>query len=170
MTSWIQLNTTDFFFFKLTVHARNLIMGHGWIFQQDNDPQTNIKTKTKMGHWAQNQASAMAIPVLWPEPCRKWVRWTEEKKLWIWRIWRDSGWRNGLWSLIRCSLTSSGIIGENSELLSWQKEVAKSIESKGMINCLPMCIRENPYFIKRFLSHFKLLFSNERLDFCTFLK
>ncbi len=33
-----------------------------------------------MGHWAQTQASAMAIPVLWPEPCRKWVRWTEEKK------------------------------------------------------------------------------------------
>ncbi len=22
----------------------------------------------------------MAIPVLWPEPCWKWVRWTEEKK------------------------------------------------------------------------------------------
>ncbi len=33
-----------------------------------------------MGHWAQNQASAMAILVLWPEPCRKWVRWTEEEK------------------------------------------------------------------------------------------
>ncbi len=22
---------------------------------------------------------------LWPEPCRRWVRWTEEEKLWIWR-------------------------------------------------------------------------------------
>ncbi len=22
----------------------------------------------------------LAIPVLWPEPYRKWVRWTEEKK------------------------------------------------------------------------------------------
>ncbi len=33
-----------------------------------------------MGHWAQNQGSAMSIPVLWPEPCRKWERWTEEKK------------------------------------------------------------------------------------------
>ncbi len=33
-----------------------------------------------MGHWAQNQASTMAIPVSWPAPCRKWVRWTEEKK------------------------------------------------------------------------------------------
>ncbi len=33
-----------------------------------------------MGHWALDQASAMTIPVLWPEPYRKWVRWTEEKK------------------------------------------------------------------------------------------
>ncbi len=32
----------------------------------------------------------------------------------IWRIWSDSGLRNGLWSLVRCSLTSSGIIGEDS--------------------------------------------------------
>ncbi len=45
-------------------------------------------------------------------------------KLWIWRIWRDSVWRNGLWSLIRRSPNSSGIIGENLELLSWEKGVA----------------------------------------------
>ncbi len=45
-----------------------------------NNPNTNLKNNTKMGHWAQNQASAMAIPVLWPEPYRKWVRWTEEEK------------------------------------------------------------------------------------------
>ncbi len=49
-------------------------------------------------------------------------------KLWIWRIWSDSGWRNGLWSLVMCSLTSSGIIGEYLELLDWQMEVSKSIE------------------------------------------
>ncbi len=55
-------------------------MGHVWIFQPDNNPNTNLENNTKMGHWAQNQGSAMAIPVLWPEPCRKWVRWTEEKK------------------------------------------------------------------------------------------
>jgi len=42
-------------------------------------------------------------------------------------IWRDSVWRNGLWSLVRCSPNSSGIIGENSEQLSWKKEVSKSI-------------------------------------------
>jgi len=44
--------------------------------------------------------------------------------LWVWRIWRDSVWRKCLWSLVRCSPNSSGIIEKNSEL----KEVAKSIE------------------------------------------
>ncbi len=113
---------------QVTDSVRNLIMGHVWIFQPDNNPNTNLKNNTKMSHWAQNQASAMIIPVLWPEPCRKWMRWTEEKKLWIWRIWSDSGWRNGLWSLVRCSLTSSGMIGEHLELLNWQMKVSKSIE------------------------------------------
>ncbi len=56
------------------------IMGHVWIFQSYNTPNRNLKNNTKMGHWAQNQSSGMAIPVLWPEPCRKWLRWTEEKK------------------------------------------------------------------------------------------
>ncbi len=60
-------------------------MGHDWIFQPYNNPNTNLKNNTKLCHWAQNQASAMSTPVLWPEPCRRWVRWTEEEKLWIWR-------------------------------------------------------------------------------------
>ncbi len=62
-----------------------------------------------MGHRAQNQASAMAIPVLWPEPCREWVEWTEEKKHrhgavnlkdleWFWMK---------EWSLISCQLFSN---------------------------------------------------------------
>ncbi len=46
---------------KETDSVRNLIMGHVWIFQPDNNPKTNLKNNTKMGHWAQNQASAMAI-------------------------------------------------------------------------------------------------------------
>ncbi len=29
--------------------------------------------------------SDLVSGVLWSEPCRRWVRWTEEKKLWIWR-------------------------------------------------------------------------------------
>lgn len=31
----------------------------------------NFKIKTKLGHWAQNQVSAMTISVPWPEPYRK---------------------------------------------------------------------------------------------------
>ncbi len=57
-------------------------MGHVWIFQPCNNPNTNLKNNTKMGHWAPNQAYAMAIPVLWPEPCRRWVNWREEAPSW----------------------------------------------------------------------------------------
>ncbi len=35
---------------NLTASVRNLIMGHVLIFQQDNNPKTNIKINTKMGH------------------------------------------------------------------------------------------------------------------------
>ncbi len=89
---------------------RNLIMGHVWIFQPDNNPNTNLKKKYKeIGHWAQNQASAMAIPVLWPGPCREWVGWTEEKK-----HRHGAGNLKGLewfwmkeWSLISCQVFSN---------------------------------------------------------------
>ncbi len=64
-------------------------MGQVWVFQPYNNPNTNLKNNTKIGHWAQNQASAMTIPVIWPEPCRKWVRRSTVMELWIWRIWRD---------------------------------------------------------------------------------
>jgi len=56
-------------------------------------------------------------------------KWREEAQSWSWESkgsWSDSGW--SLWSLVRCSLTSSGIIGENLEMLNWQMEVSKSIE------------------------------------------
>ncbi len=51
----------------------------------------------------------MAIPVLWPEPCRKWVRWTEEKKHQhgavnlkdLERFWMKE------WSLISCQVFSN---------------------------------------------------------------
>ncbi len=56
----------------------------------------------------------------------EWVNWRGEAV--NLKIWSDSGWRNGLWSRVRCSLTSSGIIGENVELLNWQMEVSKSIK------------------------------------------
>ncbi len=93
----------------MTYSVRNLIMGHVWIFQPDNNPNANLKNNTKMGHWAQNRASALAIPVLWPELCRKWVKWTEEKKHrhgavningleWFWMK---------EWSLISCPVFSN---------------------------------------------------------------
>ncbi len=80
MTSWILSNTNRLKKNQqVTDSVRNLIMGHVWIFQPYNNPNTNFRNNIKMGHWAQNQASAMTIPVLWPEPYRKWVGWTEEK-------------------------------------------------------------------------------------------
>ncbi len=56
----------------------------------------------------------------------EWVNWREEAV--NLKIWSDSGWRNGLWSRVRCSLTSSGIIGEHLKLLNWQIEVSKIIK------------------------------------------
>ncbi len=51
---------------QVTDSVRNLIMGHVWIFQPDNNPNTNLKNNTKMGHWAQNQASdGHSSPLTW---------------------------------------------------------------------------------------------------------
>ncbi len=79
--------------------------------------------------------------------------WGELKRstimeLWIWRIWSDSGWRNGLWSLVMCSLTSSVIIGENSELLPW----------------------ESIYFCNEISPHFQLFYLNDRWEFYEFFE
>ncbi len=139
MASWIPSNTKSQY---LTGAVKNLIMGHVWIFQPDNNPNTNLKNNTKMGHWAQNQASALAIPVLWPEPCRKWeVNWREEAPSWSWES-EGSGVildEETVWSPVRCSLTSSGIIGENLELLNWQME--------GAVNCGQCVLDKNIYAI-----------------------
>ncbi len=107
-----------------TYSVRNLIMGHVWIFQPYNNPNTNLKNKTKLLLWPFQSSDLNPVENEWGELKRR----STNMELWIWRIWRDSGWRNGLWSLVRCSLTSSGIIGENLELLNWQMEVSKSIE------------------------------------------
>ncbi len=63
--------------------------------------KTNIKINKKLSHWAQNESFTMSVPVLWPEPCRRWVgerKRSTNMELWIWRVWRDSVWRK--WSLI----------------------------------------------------------------------
>ncbi len=88
-------------------------------------------------------------------------------ELWIWRIWRDSGWRNGLWSLIRCSPNSSGIIGENSELFVLGKG---RCNNWGANNC------GQHEIVKAFISqwdpppHFQLFYFNDRLEFCEFFE
>ncbi len=63
---------------QVTDSVRNLIMGHVWIFQPYNNPDTNLKNYTKMDHWAQKQTSAMAIPVLWPVE-NEWRELNEKK-------------------------------------------------------------------------------------------
>ncbi len=73
---------------------------------------------------------------------------------------------NGLWSLIRCSPNSSGIIGENSELLPWEKDIA-------IIGCQylwPTWTRESIYFTMRFPPYFQLFYFNDRLEFCEFFE
>ncbi len=39
-------------------------MAHVWIVQPYNNPNTNLKNNTKMGHWAQNQASGEYLEML----------------------------------------------------------------------------------------------------------
>lgn len=74
---------------NLSASAKKLQLGCGWILQQDQRSitwmfktskvpkhvQIHIKEKVQ---WTQNQASVMAIPVSWPKPHWKAVRWAEE--------------------------------------------------------------------------------------------
>ncbi len=66
-------------------------------------------------------------PLTWTLQKMSEVNWREEAPSWSCAS-EGSGEilyeENGLWSLVRCSPNSSGIIGENSELLPWEKDVA----------------------------------------------
>ncbi len=73
----------------------------------------------------EGMVSDLLSGVLWPEPCRRWVRWTEEKKLWIWRIWRDSGRKE--WSLISGQVFSDLNPVEDE----WGELKRRSCESEG---------------------------------------
>ncbi len=73
-----------------------------WDLPTEQWSKSTIKIFWKMGHWAQNEGSAMATPV------ENWRGTSINKELWIWRVWRDPVWRNGLWSLVRRS-PNSGI-------------------------------------------------------------
>jgi len=108
---------------NLTTSASNLITGHVWIFQNKHQNQN------KNGSLSTKPSICYGHPNPWPEHYRKWVGWTKEKK-------RQHGYGNlndleRIWYLVRCSPISSVIIGEDSELLSWKKEVAK----KYLIKC-----------------------------------
>src|SRR4029434_8183845 len=86
-----------------------------------------------------NKGFAMAITVPRPKPHRKSVgRAEEECPQTSSSESEGSGetvWRNGLRSRAICSPTSSRIIGEDSELLSWQREAAQNIKLRGANNC-----------------------------------
>ncbi len=128
----------------MTDSVRNLIMDHVCIFQPDNNLNINLKNNTKMGHWAQNQASA-TIPVLWPEPCRKWVKRREEKKYrhgavnlkdleWFWMK---------EWSLIFCQVFYN-LIGHFRRTFRAIK-LLKLV--KLCVNCSQCVLEKNIYFI-----------------------
>ncbi len=139
---------------QVTDSVRNLIMGHVWIFFRTIIQTQTSKTtqkwvtghKTKLLLWPFQSSDLNPVENEWGELKRR----STVMELWIWRIWRDSGRRNGLWSLVRCSQTSSGIIGENLELLNWQMEVSKSIKKKGAINSGQCVLEKNIYFIMIF--------------------
>ncbi len=110
---------------NLTASVRNLIMGHVWIFQQDNNPKQTSKSTQKWVTEHKMNLLPWLSQLLWPEPYRKWVNWREEVLAWSGSS-EGSGEilyeENGLRSLISCSPNSSGIIGENSGLLPWEKD------------------------------------------------
>ncbi len=73
---------------NLTDSVRNLIMGRGWIFHQDNNPKQTSKSTQK---WVTEHK--MKLLPCRPSPIEN--EWGELKRrstnmeLWIWRIWRD---------------------------------------------------------------------------------
>ncbi len=83
---------------NLTASVRNLIMGCAWIFHQDINPKQTQKwvTEHKMNllPWLSLSSDLNPTEDEWGELKRS----STVMELWIWRIWRDSGWRK--WSLI----------------------------------------------------------------------
>ncbi len=106
---------------NLTASVRNLIMGRVWIFHQDNNPkQTSNKHKNGSLSTKWIFYHCCLCPLTWALQKMSEVNWREAAPSWSCES-EGSGEilyeENGLWSLIRCSPNSSGIIGENSELL-----------------------------------------------------
>ncbi len=114
----------------------------------------------------------MLWPVLWPEPYRTWVRWTEEKKHrhgsgnlkvleWFWMK---------EWSLISCQVFSNLIrhYRRTFRAVKLANGGFKKYWIKGSCLLRPMCIREKHLLHNDIYPHFKFLLSNERLDLNVF--
>src|SRR4029434_6346055 len=86
------------------------------------------------------------------------------------RIWRDTACRNGLRSRAMCSPTSSRIIGEDSELLSWQSEAAQNIKLRGANNCGTHVLGKNIYLMSTVFFSFNNFTSMKRYDLCEYFE
>ncbi len=122
---------------------------------QNQHKNWSLSTKWSFVPWLSQSSDLNPVENEWSELKRR----STIMELWIWRIWRDSGWRNGLWSLIRCSPNSSGIIGENSELL-------RKGHCNNWVPIIVANMRENIYFTMRFSPLFQLVHFNDRLEIC----
>ncbi len=132
--------------------------------------QNKHQNKHKNGHWAQNESFTIAVSVLWPEPYRKWVRWTEEKKHHHGAVnlkdLKDSVWRK--WSLISCQVFSK-------LFRHYRRKLRAVTLGKGRCNnWVPIIVAtwnsESIYFIMRCSPHFQLFYFNDRLEFCEFFE
>ncbi len=119
-----------------------------------------------MGHWAQNEYFTMAVSVLWPEPYRKWVRWTEEKKH-----------RHGavnLKDLERFCMKKWSLISYQvfSKLFRHYRRKLRAV-TLGKGHCNNCGQRElEEAFISQWdpPPHFQLFYFNDRLEFCEFFE
>ncbi len=96
-------------------------------------------------------------PLTWTLQKMSELNWREEVLKWIWRIWSDSGWRKRSPISYQCFLNSSGITGENSGRISWEKDVA-------------IIVANSIYFTMRFSPQFQLFYFNDRLEFSAFFE
>jgi len=93
-----------------------------WLDLPSGQNKTNIEINTKICWGAQNAASA---PSQSPD-LMSGVNWRDEAPTWIWESEGSGESLNGMVSDI-LSVVLQRIIGENSELIYWQKEIARSI-------------------------------------------
>ncbi len=113
--------------------------------------------KTKLLLWPFQSSDLIPVEDEWGELKRS----TTNMELWIWRVWSDSVWRNGLWSLVR------------SNLIRHYRRTFRAVKLanggfKKLLNKRVPSIREKYLFHNDTSPHFKVLFSNERLDFGDF--